>query len=565
MENTQEYVITLRAMDDLESFYDDMETPGGDEYIPDRAVSVYRRRPISRNTHYYLTDEEAYDIRKDPRVEGVELASLIQNSITPHYTQAGTFEKSNVVSSSYKNWALLRCTEGTQRTNWGSDGTTSQSATVQVNASGKNVDVIIVDGHINPNHPEYAKNIDGTGGSRVNQFNWYTLNSIASSLDDDAAALLSGTYTYPTNFNDGNTARTDDNNHGAHVAGTVAGNTQGWARDATIYNISPYTTNANTLGSLIMWDYIRAFHKSKAINPETGKRNPTICNCSYGASVQFPATLSVDGYDAGSITAALYRGVVTSNGGGAMTSAQLTAAGIYNVAGVATVPYYSTAIAADIQQAMNDGIIIIGSAGNDSYLIDVPGGPDYNNAFNATYNGAGPFLWYTHRGTAPGSVPGAICVGAVGITKNEAKASFSQTGPRIDIFAPGYYITSSLNTASGVTVGDARNSYYRLTKYNGTSMASPQVCGVVATVLETYPSMTATDVSSYIKSYAKTGQMTDTGGGTSDLYSLQGASNRYLFLYKERPDTGAVYPKINYKPRPSAGVAYPRPRIRRTL
>lgn len=560
MENTQEYVITLKSMDVLESFYDDIETPGGDEYIPDRAVNVYRRRPMSRNTHYYLTEEEVASIRNDPRVEGIDLVSLIQNSVTPHYTQAGTFDKSNVVSNSYRNWALLRCTEGSQRTNWGSDGTTAQSDTIQVNASGKNVDVIIVDGHINPNHPEFTVNVDGTGGSRVNQFDWYTLNSIASSLDDDTAALLSGSYIYPTNFDDGNTSRTDDNNHGAHVAGTVAGNTQGWARDATIYNISPYSTNANVLNSLIMWDYIRAFHKTKSINPSTGKRNPTICNCSYGTSYTWPTAGTF-----GSITYAVCRGVAIGNNTAALTQAELFSAKIYNSSGVATIPYYNTAIQADVQQALADGIIIIGSAGNNSFLIDSTSGQDYNNYFYATYNGTN-YSWNPHRGSTPGSVPGVICVGAVGITKNETKASFSNTGPRIDIFSPGYYITSSVNTSTGgTTVGDSRNANYRITKYSGTSMASPQVCGVAATVLETYPSMTATDMLSYIVGYAKTSQMTDTGGAASDTTSLQGSVNRYLFLYKERPDTGAVYPKINYKLRPTAGIAYPRPRIRRTL
>jgi hypothetical protein len=36
-----------------------METPGGALFIPDRAVPVFDRRPVSRNTHYRLTDEEA--------------------------------------------------------------------------------------------------------------------------------------------------------------------------------------------------------------------------------------------------------------------------------------------------------------------------------------------------------------------------------------------------------------------------------------------------------------------------------------------------------------------------
>ena len=47
-----EYIVTCRSYEDLENLYDDMETPGGSLYIPDRAVDLVHRRAISRNTHY---------------------------------------------------------------------------------------------------------------------------------------------------------------------------------------------------------------------------------------------------------------------------------------------------------------------------------------------------------------------------------------------------------------------------------------------------------------------------------------------------------------------------------
>ena len=34
--------------------------------------------------------------------------------------------------------------------------------------------------------------------------------------------------------------------------------------------------------TLLMFDYLRAFHRYKAINPTTGRRNPTITNHSWG-------------------------------------------------------------------------------------------------------------------------------------------------------------------------------------------------------------------------------------------------------------------------------------------
>lgn len=95
-------------------------------------------------------------------------------------------------------------------------------------------------------------------------------------------------------------------------------------------------------------------------------------------------------------------------------------------------------------------------------------------------------------------------------------------------------------------------------------MASPQVTGVLACALEIYPSMNQATARNYILGYSKLSQMTDTAGSYSDLTSLQGATNRYLYYKEERASTGNTWPKQNYFVRPSAGAAWPRPRVRRT-
>ena len=77
-----------------------------------------------------------------------------------------------------KNWGLFRVTEGAPLPNWGTNGSFTQTTqTVKTTSSGKNVDVVIVDSHIITDHPEYAVNTDGTGGSRVDQFNWLSLST----------------------------------------------------------------------------------------------------------------------------------------------------------------------------------------------------------------------------------------------------------------------------------------------------------------------------------------------------------------------------------------------------
>ena len=67
-----EYIVTCRSYEDLEDLYDDMETPGGSLYIPDRAVDLVHRREISRNTHYMLTEEEAAVFHPEIRDYGCE-------------------------------------------------------------------------------------------------------------------------------------------------------------------------------------------------------------------------------------------------------------------------------------------------------------------------------------------------------------------------------------------------------------------------------------------------------------------------------------------------------------
>lgn len=86
----QEYIVTLHNKDDLDQFYDDIETTessahihDGEVHFPSRAVEVSNRRLISRNTHYMLTHEEAQELKNDPRVWDVELAEMIELTTKP--------------------------------------------------------------------------------------------------------------------------------------------------------------------------------------------------------------------------------------------------------------------------------------------------------------------------------------------------------------------------------------------------------------------------------------------------------------------------------------------------
>lgn len=550
----KEYVVTLHKFEDLESFYEDMETPGGNLYIPDRVVEVVNRRPLSRNTHYYLTEEEADLIRNDSRVKAVELElSEAGYEIMPTWVQTSTvWSKSNVVSSDFKNWGILRCVEGVQRPNWGSDVTPNVSGSVNVTASGKYVDVVIVDGHFNPSHPEFAVNSDGTGGSRVVQYNWLELAPTVTGFSSSTYVYTPYVDpSYPDFDLDGLPDRTVNNDHGAHVAGIAVGNSFGWARDATIYNLSPYNSapsfGVSGYGSSTHIDFLKQWHLNKPINPITGIKNPTITNHSYGVVAR--ATVS-------NITVVNYRGVTYP---GPFDHAQLNNYGILNTGTGVVVSVRSASIEADLEDLANIGVVPIVAAGNNAARIEpFSSNPasDYNNYFQ-TIDG---FTIFYNRGTI-GATEGVVCVGGVGSGSVESKLNISNCGPRIDVFAPGRFVMSVVNSTVGVFSNDLRNSSFYVSKRTGTSMAAPQVAGVLACVAETWPTMKADQAIEYIANTSKSGQLFDGTGGPSDATDLQDSPNRYLYFVKQRPDTGNVGPKSNLGTRPVAGQVYPRPKI----
>jgi hypothetical protein len=545
----KEYIVTLHRREDLDEFYDDMETPGGNLYIPDRAVDVIQRRSISRNTHYMLTEEEAAQIRNDPRVLAVEQPpKALGIEVVRHWTQTSDFEKSTTITSTDKNWGLYRVTQGATVANWGVGGSFTQyNGTATTTSSGKNVDVVIVDAHINPNHPEFAVNADGTGGSRVNQYNWFELNSVVG------VSPGSSTYSYAD----------ISSNHGTHVAGTAVGNTQGWARDANIYNMEFNYAGTFTPGNweLYLFDYLRAFHLNKPVNPATGRRNPTITNHSWGYS-----------YNAiflGNIVGHTYRGVYTDLTGqtdaAKRTSLETNGVPVPLATYLFRMPYSYPALNADILDAIDDGVIVVAAAGNSYWNSAYPGDQDYNNSIRI-----GSTDYVHSQGSSPAVPEGVIVVGNVGEAPQEYKRNSSNFGNRVDIWAPGSHIVSAVYDSSAASefsitlADDPRNSAYKIGSISGTSMASPQVCGVLACYAEQNPNLSSTEALDYLIEYSKKNEIGSTGTDYGDAFWFgDNGNNRYLFYKLERPVSGQSSPRAVFKKRPTSGAVYPRTKIRR--
>lgn len=110
---------------------------------------------------------------------------------------------------------------------------------------------------------------------------------------------------------------------------------------------------------------------------------------------------------------------------------------------------------------------------------------------------------------SPARTPEAITVGAT--TWSDARASYSNFGSCVDLFAPGSSVKSAWHT------GDTATS-----TLNGTSMAAPHAAGVVALLLEGQPDASPLAIAEHLKNTASLNKLSGTGVGSPNrlLYAL---------------------------------------------
>ena len=110
-------------------------------------------------------------------------------------------------------------------------------------------------------------------------------------------------------------------------------------------------------------------------------------------------------------------------------------------------------------------------------------------------------------GRSPARAPAALTVGAT--NSSDTKASWSNYGTCVDLFAPGVGITSTVMGGGTET-------------WSGTSMATPHVAGVAALYLESARTALPADVAAAITGQATAGTVVNAGTGSPNLllYSL---------------------------------------------
>ena len=502
MSETKEYIVSLNRGVNYDEFWNEIENiSAGDRFVPSRRVDIVNNRDASlRQCHYALTDEEAATLKNDSRVYDVEIPPEQRDDIVlvRHATQTSDFSKTTSDSGAYVNWGLRRMIA---ESNPYGGNTVTGGYTYTLDGAG--VDIVIHDSGIQADHPEFQ---DRQGTTRVQQINWYTESGI--------------TGTMPTAH------YTDYDGHGTHVAGIAAGKTYGWAKGARIYSVKVNGLEgaADPNGGISItdcFDVIKQWHANKPVDTTTGVKRPTIINMSWGYNAYYTTVSSMN-----------YRGV-TKTGTDIDSTSKRWAFGLVPLVdeSIYTTNTRVSTVDVDIQELIDAGVHVIIAAGNNYHKIDIASGTDYNNYAVTDYG-----TRYYNRGSSP-SDDQAIKVGNIDTALNgadEQKANSSETGPGVDIWAPGTSIMSATSNVNNWGSGSQNyylNSSFKQTNISGTSMAAPQVAGLGALYLQLEPATTPTELKAWLLSNSKEDLIYTSGldNDYTNQRSLMGSDNKFAF------------------------------------
>lgn len=586
----QPYTVCVKDESDWEEVHNYIVNENEIDGIPNRKIECVSDFPFSpKRSVYNMSLEESEVLKTHPKIEWVEKSSLYNQEVLEQRKYDEEFDR-HVDIDRFKQRVVNRRTSGSPGTaltftQWGlyrhqsttnNFGTsTTISSDVQYSLSGKHVDVVIMDTGVRWDHPEFLKpgytsvpvGVSTISVTRVRDIllhgpSEYGFSWSANGLTAPGSGLLA-------NYNEATALNSSSFNgswHGSHVAGTSAGSQFGLAFEANIWSIA--CIDRSDLG----WaepsdgfDYIRVWHNNKPINPITGVKNPTIVNCSWGHR-QFIR------YDL----------PYTATFRGTSYSSTYTEANGTNIPAIywmdLTSSYYEfttrrTSGQTQVDELLDDpgcqNVILIcsaGNSGNGNGKQDISGGLDHDNQFTS-----GTFLYssgydnyYCRSGTPAlghiGKPDAVIKVGSIdstvvtsGVT-SERKGSYSNTGPAIDVWSAGTTIlspwSSGYSDPRSVGIATYYNDYL-----SGTSMASPNVTGVVSLYLQTNPKATRVDVRNWLDRYATINVGTqfldqwtesDAVGINSvsywrDSYGLRGANHKILY----NPYANNVQPSIS--------------------
>ena len=459
------------------------------------------------------------------------------------------------------NWAVKRVGVSTNGDGWPSAiGNPSViNSDISFSLTGKNVDLVIQDSGVLQYHPEF---IDGDGKSRVRDIildgpyyidpNYFDSNALTYTKPDGRTGITTtsahswwenssnrtaafsslGTILVPNAYTEANalgiggTSHTMTSSHGTGCAGLAAGKNYGLAFESNIWTISIFSPADITTDA--SYDAMKIFHENKPINIQTGRQNPTVVNGSWGYYGGFNSNTQV--YYSFKGTTGDFTGYASNSTGVQALAYGLDSGLLYNRQFSSSSRSNSVDTAGD--EMVNKGVIFVTSAGNNNQRLGIGSDDPHINDYLTSLNGGDSrsgFPSESQSGTLPsghvkwihpqrnGHDPvkdtySSIIVGAMDefITTDykERKASYSNNGPAIDVWAPAdETLSAGMRAANGDQLpgGDINYSRYNSNFvdmfFNGTSAAAPVVTGAVALFLQSKPNATSAEVKDFIKNY----------------------------------------------------------------
>ena len=299
----QNFTVCVKDESDWTEIHNYIIDENNIDNIPNRKIDCTSEMNFSpKRSTYSMSVNEANILRNHSKVEWVEQSSMYNPVVLEQRKYDAEFDKHIDINRfkldctnrrtsgdpgstlNFTQWGLYRHQSTTN--NFGSS--TTINADSQYSLTGKNVDVVIMDTGVRWDHPDFLKrgvsSFSTKADTRVRDIlihgaEEYGIDWTAQGLTPPGSGSLS-------NYTVGNVLSSSSFNgswHGSHVAGTAAGNQFGGAFEANIWTIA--CIDREDVG----WsepsdgfDYIKVWHKNKPINPETGLKNPTVVNCSWG-------------------------------------------------------------------------------------------------------------------------------------------------------------------------------------------------------------------------------------------------------------------------------------------
>ncbi len=201
-------------------------------------------------------------------------------------------------------------------------------------------------------------------------------------------------------------------------------------------------------------------------------------------------------------------GTVGGSAYGVAKGVQLTAVRVLDCEGSGTYDQVIAGIEWVTQNAVKPAVANMSLGGGVSTAVD--NAVKASIAAGVTYAVAAGNSNTNACSSSPSRVPAAITVGAT--TSTDARASYSNYGSCLDIFAPGSSIKSDWIGSTSAT-----------NTISGTSMATPHVAGAAALYLATHTSATPQQVRDALVAAATTGKVTSAGTNSPNTLLYTGA------------------------------------------